>query len=56
MNDTIGDTASVKFSVGFYDVSRAGWSYPDAYRLGCNAIALSGIIQDSTSVLKSRTR
>jgi hypothetical protein len=52
MNDAIGDTAAVKFSVGFYDALGAGWSYPEAYRLGCNAIALAGISQDSIPILK----
>jgi CHAT domain len=56
MNDAIGDTAAVKFSVGFYDALGAGWSYPDAYRLGCNAIALAGSTQDSIPVLKSSSR
>ena len=53
MNSAIGDTAAVKFSVGFYDALGAGWSYPDAYKLGCNAIALEGIAQDAIPVLKA---
>jgi CHAT domain-containing protein len=53
MNDAIGDIAAVKFSVGFYDALGAGWSYPEAYELGCNAIALTGSSQDSIPVLKS---
>lgn len=55
MNNAIGDTAAVKFSVGFYDALGAGWTYPDAYQLGCNAIALEGIAQDLIPVMKSPT-
>jgi hypothetical protein len=39
-------------SVGFYDALGAGWTYPGAYQMGCNAIALEGIAQESIPVLK----
>jgi hypothetical protein len=52
MNNAIGDKAAIQFAVGFYDALGAGWSYPDAYQMGCNAIALEGIAQESIPVLK----
>lgn len=55
MNAAIGDKAAIQFAVGFYDALGAGWSYPDAYRMGCNAIVLEGIAQDSIPVLRSAT-
>jgi CHAT domain len=53
MNDAIGDTAAIKFSVGFYDALGAGWSYSEAYQLGCNAISLAGIAQALIPVFKT---
>ncbi|ARV59029.1 hypothetical protein BZZ01_10615 [Nostocales cyanobacterium HT-58-2] len=62
MNQAILDRAAIEFSIGFYDALAAGRSYRDAYRVGCNAIALFGI-QDSAGkseslipVLKARRR
>lgn len=54
MSDEISDDAAVKFAVGFYDAVGAGWSYEDAYQLGCNAIALEGISEEQTPVLKKK--
>jgi hypothetical protein len=56
MNDAIGDIAAVKFSVGFYDALGAGWSYPEAYQLGCNAIALTASSQSLIPVLKDNSK
>ena len=56
MSDEISDDAAVKFAIGFYDAVGAGWSYEDAYELGCNAIALEGIPEELTPVLKKKTR
>ncbi|WP_292790298.1 CHAT domain-containing protein [Nostoc sp. NMS7] len=55
MSDEISDDAAVKFAIGFYDAVGAGWSYEDAYELGCNAIALEGIPEELTPVLKKKT-
>lgn len=55
MNDEIGDDAAIKFAVGFYDELGAGWSYEDAYNGGCDAIALQGISEELTPVLKKKT-
>lgn len=55
MSDEISDDAAVKFAIGFYDAVGAGWSYEDAYQLGCNAIALEGIPEELTPVLKKKT-
>ncbi|KST65670.1 CHAT domain-containing protein [Mastigocoleus testarum] len=54
MSDEISDDAAVKFALGFYDALGAGWSYKDAYDMGCNAIALEGIPEELTPVLKTR--
>ncbi|MEH2178471.1 metallophosphoesterase [Nostoc sp.] len=54
MSDEIKDNAAIKFAVGFYDALGAGWSYEDAYEMGCSAIALEGISQELIPVLKKR--
>jgi hypothetical protein len=54
MSDAVGDNAAMKFAVGFYDALGAGWSYEDAYEMGCNAIALEGIPEELTPVLKKK--
>jgi Effector-associated domain 8/CHAT domain len=46
MSDLMRDDAAIKFAVGFYDAIGAGWSYDEAYELGCNAIASEGIPQE----------
>jgi cell division protein FtsL len=62
MNQAILDSAAIQFATGFYDALAAGRSYEDAYKVGCNAIALVGI-KDSAGkpesiipVLKARRR
>ncbi|WP_242063017.1 CHAT domain-containing protein [Nostoc sp. FACHB-145] len=55
MSDEISDDAALKFAVGFYDALGAGRSYEDAYEFGCNAIALEGISEELTPVLKKKT-
>lgn len=52
MNDTIERRVAIHFAVGFYDALGAGWSYEDAYKLGCNAIALEGVPQEMVPILK----
>ena len=54
MSEQISDRAAVKFAVGFYDALGAGWSYKDAFDMGCSAIALEGIPEELTPVLKTR--
>ncbi|MFN6498759.1 MAG: CHAT domain-containing protein [Nostoc sp. DedQUE01] len=54
MSDEISDDAALKFAVGFYDALGAGRSYEDAYEFGCNAIALEGIPEELTPVLKKK--
>ncbi len=54
MSKVVGDKAAIQFAVGFYDALGAGWSYEDAYELGCNAIALEGIPEELTPVLKKK--
>jgi len=53
MNSSIGDDATIKFAVGFYDELGAGYSYEDAYHGGCDAIALQGIPEENTPVFKN---
>lgn len=63
MDDKISDRAAVKFALGFYDALGAGWSYKDAFEMGCSAMpaampyglnALEGIPEELTPVLKTR--
>ena len=54
MSKAVGDQTAIQFAVGFYDGLGAGWSYEEAYELGCNAIALSGIPEELTPVLKKK--
>ncbi|WP_228060119.1 CHAT domain-containing protein [Plectonema radiosum] len=52
MNKAIGDKAAIEFVVGFYSALAAGESIDFAYKLGCNAIAMAGIPENLTPVLK----
>lgn len=54
MKRGISDAAAQEFAIGFYDALGAGRSIQDAYRFGCNAIALKGIAEHLTPVLKKR--
>jgi hypothetical protein len=56
MSQAIGDRAAIEFAVGFYDALGAGRSVEFAYKLGCNAIQLSGIAEYLTPVLINRLR
>ena len=51
MNQAIGDKAAIAFAVGFYDALGAGRSIEFAYKLGCAAIRLEGIVENLTPVL-----
>jgi CHAT domain len=51
MTESIGDQAAIEFSVGFYDALGAGRTVDFAYQLGCNAIRLSGIPEESVPIL-----
>ena len=51
MSDAISDRASIAFAVGFYDALGAGESLTFAYKLGCNAIEVSGESGQFTPVL-----
>ncbi len=46
MNQAIGDRAALAFSVGFYDALGAGRDIEFAFKLGCAAISLEGIIDE----------
>ncbi|MEO0684537.1 MAG: SUMF1/EgtB/PvdO family nonheme iron enzyme, partial [Cyanobacteria bacterium J06649_11] len=43
MSKEIGDTAAIKFAVGFYDALGAGRDFEFAYKLGCGVIRMAGI-------------
>ena len=55
MNQAIDDRAAIKFAAGFYRALGAGRSYDDAYRFGCNAIALENIPEEQTPILKNKS-
>jgi hypothetical protein len=54
MSQAIGDRAAIKFAAGFYRALGAGRPYQEAYRFGCNAIALENIPEDLTPILKTK--
>jgi hypothetical protein len=56
MNQPIGDKSAIQFAEGFYDALGSGSPYDEAYKVGCNAIALEGSTEYSTPVLKYRKR
>jgi len=56
MHQPIGDKAAILFAEGFYDALGAGKPYEEAYKIGCNAIALEGIPEHQIPVLKNRKR
>jgi CHAT domain len=51
MRKAVGDEAAIAFATGFYQALGAGCRYPQAFRLGCSAIGLSGIPGHLTPVL-----
>lgn len=54
MSAPITDAAAIKFAIGFYDALGAGWSYEEAFEMGCNAIALEGIPEELAPVIHKR--
>lgn len=56
MNKAIGDTAAIKFSVGFYTALWSGMNYEDCFHMGCTSIDLQGIPEYLTPVIKCRQR
>ncbi|MEM7556934.1 MAG: CHAT domain-containing protein [Cyanobacteria bacterium P01_A01_bin.84] len=56
MNKAIGDKAAIEFTVGFYSALAAGESIDFAYKLGCNSIAIAGIGENLTPVLKTNLK
>ncbi|MEO0935693.1 MAG: CHAT domain-containing protein [Cyanobacteria bacterium J06641_2] len=48
MSQEIGDTAAIKFAVGFYDALGAGKDFEFAYELGCRVIRMAGIPENLT--------
>ncbi|MBE2197650.1 MAG: CHAT domain-containing protein [Anaerolinea sp.] len=54
MKKAIGDTAAIEFSVAFYDALGAGKSIEFAYKLACNAIQWSNMLEYLTPTLKSK--
>ncbi|MEM9482735.1 MAG: AAA-like domain-containing protein [Cyanobacteria bacterium P01_F01_bin.116] len=54
MTDAMGDRAAIEFAVGFYDALGYGHPVPFAYEVGLSAIALEGIDEVATPILKVR--
>ncbi|WP_052330834.1 hypothetical protein [Rivularia sp. PCC 7116] len=52
MNKAIGDKAAIEFAVGFYSALAARESIDFAYKLGCHSIAMAGIPEKLTPILK----
>jgi hypothetical protein len=52
MRKEMGAGASKQFAIGFYDAIGAGRSYEDAFELGRNAIALMGVPEHLTPILR----
>jgi len=55
MKADISDDAALEFAVGFYDAIGAGRPIQEAFRFGCNAIALKGIPEHLIPVLTKKT-
>lgn len=55
MNRDISDAAAIQFSSGFYDALGSGCSYTEAYKLGCNAIALEKPREDLIPILVAKS-
>ena len=47
MKQAIGDTAAIKFAMGFYDALGAGRNIEVAYKFGVSAIQLEGISEEA---------
>ena len=56
MSQAIGDTAAIKFAMGFYDALGAGKSIETAYKFGCNAIQLENIPEHLTPQIKRKSQ
>lgn len=54
MSDSVSDDAAIEFAIGFYDGLGAGKTIEEAFHFGCNAIALKGIPEKLTPVLKKK--
>jgi hypothetical protein len=54
MTANVSDDAALEFAVGFYDALGAGKSIDDAFDFGCNAIALRGLPEHLTPILKKK--
>ena len=55
MSQAIGDTAAIKFAMGFYDALGAGKCVEIAYKFGCNAIQLENIPEHLTPQIKRKS-
>ncbi|WP_256973470.1 CHAT domain-containing protein [Nostoc sp. T09] len=51
MSKQIGDRAAIEFAVAFYDAIAAGKPVEFAYKYACNAILLTGILEQLTPIL-----
>lgn len=54
MNQAIGDTAAIAFSVGFYRALGAGRTFETAYKFACVEIQLEGIPEHLTPVIYTK--
>jgi hypothetical protein len=54
MSASISDDAAIEFAVGFYDALGAGRSIEVAFQFATNAIALKGLPEEHTPVLRAR--
>ncbi|MFG6094117.1 NB-ARC domain-containing protein [Leptothoe sp. ISB3NOV94-8A] len=54
MSKDIDDEAAISFSVAFYDALGNGWSYEEAFELGCNSIQMEDWPDFSIPILKKR--
>lgn len=54
MSDNIGDDASLKFAIGFYDALAHGRTFEEAFQFGRNAIDLKNIPESLVPVLKKK--
>lgn len=54
MKQAISDRAAIEFAIGFYDAVGAGRTLEESFKFGQNAIALEGIPEEFTPIIKKK--
>ncbi|UFZ06245.1 CHAT domain-containing protein [Bradyrhizobium ontarionense] len=54
MRQSVSDPAAIRFAVAFYDALGSGREIESSFKFGCNAIAMYGLSEDKTPILKKK--